>query len=158
MKEKIESFYKNAHKENLKGEVFENLSKALSFDVSEDMVSKVAKSIAEEKKLPEDEAQNLTDEAKRRLRLSFFLNHIASEQKITVSEQDFTNFIIQNASYSGMNPFQMLEFYSKNKEARKKLEILLEENKIYDFIFERISLTKEQISKEKFDEILEIKR
>jgi trigger factor len=156
MKLRIAAFYENAHKENLKSEIFESLSKALSFEVGEEMVSKVAKSIVEEKKLPEEEIANLTDEAKRRLRLSFFLNHIASEQKITITEQDFTNFIIQNSSLSEMNPFQMLEFYSKNKEAKRRLELLLEENKIYDFIFERVSITKEKISKEEFDKILKI--
>lgn len=52
----------------------------------------------------------------------------------------------------------MLEFYSKNKEAKKRLEILLEENKIYDFIFNKINLETEEVTKERFDEILGIKR
>jgi trigger factor len=157
VKEKITSFYQNSHKDSLKGQIFEDLSKALTFDVSEGMVKRVAESMMEEKKLTPEDLPSLEDEAKRRLRLSLFLNHIASEEKIKVSDQDFTNFIIQNASSSGMNPFQMLEFYTKNKDARKKLELLLEEDKIYEFIFDKASIEKEQISKEKFDEILKIK-
>ena len=93
-----------------------------------------------------------------RLRLSFFLNFLAAENKISVSDQDFTNFIIQNAANSGMNPLSVLEFYQKNAEEKKRLEILLEEEKIYDFIFEKLNVEKEKISKEKFDELLHIKK
>jgi trigger factor len=155
---RIHEFYKNSHKESLKEEIFENLSKLLTFEISEGMVEKVMHNLAEEKKVPVEEVETLKDEATQRLRLSFFLNFLADKENISVSQQDFTNFIIQSGTDSGMNPFAMLEFYNKNKEARKRLEALLEENKIFNFIFEKITVSSEKISKQKFDEILNIKK
>jgi trigger factor len=157
VKQKIASFYKNAQQEKAKEKILDDLSHKLSFEVSENLAKRVAKNISEERKLPEEEIPNLMEEAKRRLRLSFFLNYLASEHKIKVLEQDFTNFVIENSSMSGMNPFQMLDFYSKNKEAKRRLEILLEENKIYDFIFNKINIKTEVKSKEELDAILELK-
>lgn len=149
--------YVNAHKEQLKDEVFEKLSKLLTFELAEGMVQKVAENIRKERDLPLDEVQSLTLEAEERLRLSFFLNHLALENKISVNQQDFTNFIVQAGRDSGLDPMAMLRFYSENREAKKKLEILLEENKIYDFIFQRISVSKEKVSKDEFDAILKPK-
>ena len=151
IKEKIESFYKNAYKETLKSKIFDELSKLLEFDVAEGLVERVAQDIAKEKNV---EASTVQEEAAERLRLSFFLTHLGNKEKIEISEQDFTNFIIQSAGDSGMNPFSMLNFYNQNKEAKNKLLILLEENKIYDSIFDRITTSLKKISKEEFDEIL----
>ena len=158
IRSKIENFYTTSHKKTLKEEVFKKVTESLKFDVAEGLVEKVAESLAQDKNLPKEEAANLTEEAMDRLRLSFFLNFLAAENKISVSDQDFTNFIIQNAANSGMNPLSVLEFYQKNAEEKKRLEILLEEEKIYDFIFEKLNVEKEKISKEKFDELLHIKK
>lgn len=154
VKSKIIAFYTNAHKENLKKEVFDKISKLLDFDLPEGTVERVAEDILKEKNLPETEIENVKTEARERLRLSFFLNHIGQENKIATTQQDFTNFIVKSASDMGVNPFAMLEFYSKDEDAKKRLEVLLQENKIYDFIFERISLKKSTLSKEQFDKIL----
>lgn len=151
IKTRIESFYANAYKENLKPKIFDSIANLLDFDVAEGLVEKVAADIAKEQNT---EVEKVMDEATKRLRLSFFLTDLGNKQKVEVSEQDFTNFIIQNSQDTGMNPFAMINFYNQNKDAKNKLLILLEENKIYDFIFSQITTTTKKVSKPEFDEIL----
>jgi trigger factor len=151
---KIKSYYDNCFKDSIKNEIFDKITDNLSFEVADGMVEKVLQNMLANKDLPTEEIPNLKEEAKGRLRLSFFLNKISEENKIEVTQQDFADFVIKTATESGVNPFQVMEFYNKNSSAKQKLEILLEENKIFDFIYDRITMKKEKITKMAFDEIL----
>lgn len=151
VKERIEGFYTNAYKDSIKAKIFDDVAKLLTFDIAEGLVEKVVEDLIKNENIEPSQAQ---EKAIERLRLSFFLTHIGNENKIEVSEQDFTNFIIQSSQDSGMNPFAVLNFYQGNKKEKQKLMMLLEENKIYDFIFSQISKTPKKISRSEFDEML----
>lgn len=166
IRNKIEQYYTNAHKDNLKQTVLDEISKLLTFEVPHSILENVKhdvyrtleaanlKKTEEERKSSDDLHEESAKEAITKLRLSYFMNHVSSNLDIQISEQDITNFVITNAANSGINPFMFLDYYNKNKEARKNLEMLLRENKVYDDIFSKISVTKSKLSKDEFDKIL----
>lgn len=158
IEKKMKNYYANAYKETLKPTVFNQIAKSLTFEVPERMSLKVAETLLKEKNMEPDKVNDVLDEAKEKLRLSFFLNNFAKETELSLTQEDFTNFIIQTAQDNSIDPMVIINYYSKNKEEEKRIRILLEENKMFDYIFNKIKVNKKVVPKVKFDEELNQKK
>ena len=150
--QKVQSYYKNTHKDSLKNTLFNQISTLLDFDVPPSIFEKV---LEDQKKRDETSSDDvITKKALENTRLSYFLSYMSEKNEIKVTEQDFVQFLTQSASYSGVNPFALLNFYNQNKDARKNIEALIRENKLYDIIFQKVNISYSDLPKEAFDKIL----
>ena len=170
IKNRIKADYENTSKLKLKRNLLDKLDEAYKFDVPESLVEEEFKSIeAQYKRAKElnqlDEHEKTTPEeelmkeykkiAERRVKLGLLLSEVGAEAKVTVTTDDLNKAIMNEAKkYPGQEK-AVFDFYLKNAKAVEALRAPVFEEKIIDFVLDKVKVEEKTVSVEElysFDE------
>lgn len=103
---------------------------------------------------PEERAE-YKEIAERRVRLGLVLAEIGRENKIEVTNQELQQAVIAEARrYPGQEK-QVFEFYQKNPQALESLKAPVYEDKVVNFILEKVKLDSKEVSIEELTKAAE---
>lgn len=97
-----------------------------------------------EKKLKEDYKAI----AERRVRLGLVLAEMGRSAGVTVSDQEVSNAIVQEARQYPGQERQVMDFYRQNPNATNALRAPIYEEKVCDWIFEQAKVTDKKVSRD----------
>lgn len=153
-----------------KKELMDLLDSKNNFDVPDGILEEEFNSIwqrlenaKKEGKLDEDD-KGLSDDklkkryekiALRRVKLAILMQHIASEEKIIVSEKELTDGMINYASQYPGQEKQIFEYFKKNPSSVESIRGPIFEQKIVDHILSKVNLEDEKIDFNKFEKLQE---
>ncbi len=179
---KDEKDLKNNIKENLikqyneyllqiqKKELMDLLDIKNSFDVPEglfddefDAIWKRLEAAKKDNKLDEDDKKLTEDQLKkrykkialRRVKLAVLMQQIANNEKITVSEKELTDGMINYASQYPGQEKQIFEYFKKNPSSVESIRGPIFEQKIIDHILSQVNFKEEKINVAKFEKLQE---
>lgn len=163
LKSNLDQQYAGAARFKLKRALLDVLDGAHSFALPPKMVDAEFEGIwaqvsadKDAGRLPEEDAKKSEDElkteykaiAERRVRLGLVLAEIGRANDVTVSEQELTNAIINEArNYPGQEKM-VLDFYRQNPNAAAQLRAPIYEEKVVDLIVSKATVTDTPITKE----------
>ncbi len=161
IKTELDKEYQNVARMHTKRALLDALAETHSFEVPQGMVDLEFNSIwqqfEEAKKnnqLDEEEKSKSEDDlkteykaiAERRVRLGLLLAEIANENKITLTQDDLTKAVMQEARrYPGQEKI-VFEYYQKNPQALDALKAPLFEEKVVDHILTVVKINEENLS------------
>ncbi len=170
IKNRIKADYENTSKLKLKRNLLDKLDEAYKFDVPESLVEEEFKSIEaqykrakelnqldeHEKNTPEEELMKEYKKiAERRVKLGLLLSEVGAEAKVTVTADDLNKAIMNEAKkYPGQEK-AVFDFYLKNAKAVEALRAPVFEEKIIDFVLDKVKVEEKTVSVEElysFDE------
>ena len=93
--------------------------------------------------------------SERRVKLGVLLQHIAKEQKITVSEQELSQGIMQYSSQYPGQEKQIMEYLKKNPTSVESIRGPILEQKIIDSFSSMANLSKKSINDEQYKKLEE---
>jgi trigger factor len=95
------------------------------------------------------------DIAERRVRLGLLLSDIARKNKLEVGREDIRRAMFQEAQrYPGQEK-AVIEYFSKNAQAREQLTAPLLEEKVIDFILSKIDVKEKKVSRDELQKLSE---
>lgn len=163
IKTELNKEYANVARMHTKRALLDALAAAHTFDVPQGMVdlefNAIWKQFEEARKngqLDEDEKskseEDLKNEyraiAERRVRLGLLLAEIANENKITLTKEDLTNAVMQEARrYPGQEKI-VFEYYQKNPQALDALKAPMFEEKVVDYVLGVIKANEKKMTAE----------
>ena len=146
-------------------ELMDILDKKNKFDVPEGILEEEFNSIwhrlehaKKDGKLDEDD-KNMSDEelkkrykriALRRVKLAVLMQHIANEEKISVSEKELTDGMINYASQYPGQEKQIFDYFKKNPSSVESIRGPIFEQKIVEHILSKVKLKNDTIDVKKF--------
>ena len=155
IKNRIKADYENTSKLKLKRNLLDKLDEAYKFDVPESLVEEEFKSIEaqykrakelnqldeHEKNTPEEELMKEYKKiAERRVKLGLLLSEVGAEAKVTVTADDLNKAIMNEAKkYPGQEK-AVFDFYLKNAKAVEALRAPVFEEKIIDFVLDKVKV------------------
>lgn len=160
IKEQMEETYTKLSKDALKRDVFEELGKMVKFDVPEGLVEEqfknMWKSVEDElkhnpnkfknDKEKEKAKENNRKEAEKMVKMGILLSEVARKNDVKVEQKDIMEEIKKRAGqFPGQEQF-FIEYYQKNQEAINSITGEILENKTIDFLRDKISAKKSEIS------------
>ncbi len=170
IKNRIKADYENTSKLKLKRNLLDKLDEAYKFDVPESLVEEEFKSIEaqykrakelnqldeHEKNTPEEELiKEYKKIAERRVKLGLLLSEVGAGAKVTVTADDLNKAIMNEAKkYPGQEK-AVFDFYLKNAKAVEALRAPVFEEKIIDFVLDKVKVEEKTVSVEElysFDE------
>ena len=153
-----------------KKELMDILDSSNTFDVPEGLLEEEFNMIWEklnnakkENKLDDDD-KNLSEKklkeryekiALRRVKLAILLQHIANDNKITVSEKELTDGMMQYASQYPGQEKEIFEYFKKTPSSLENIRGPIFEQKIVDFILSKSKIKNEKIDINKFEKLQE---
>jgi len=153
-----------------KKELMDILDSSNIFDVPEGLLEEEFNMIWEklnnakkENKLDDDD-KNLSEKklkeryekiALRRVKLAILLQHIANDNKITVSEKELTDGMMQYASQYPGQEKEIFEYFKKTPSSLENIRGPIFEQKIVDFILSKSKIKNEKIDINKFEKLQE---
>ncbi len=170
VKHQLESDYANQTRLKMKRQLLDILDEKHTFEVPPAMVEAeeegITKQIEQERQMNPD-AEEISDEereelsviAERRVRLGLVIAEIGQQNKITVNDQELQRAVISEAQkYPGQEK-EVFDFYQKNKNALEGLRAPLFEDKVVDLLFDKATVTDKEVSiedlmKDEEDELL----
>jgi len=93
--------------------------------------------------------------ALRRVKLAILLQHIANDNKITVSEKELTDGMMQYASQYPGQEKEIFEYFKKTPSSLENIRGPIFEQKIVDFILSKSKIKNEKIDINKFEKLQE---
>ena len=160
--------YQDSLKQIQKKELMDILDKKNEFDVPEGILDEEFNSIMsrldqakKDNNLDEDD-KNLSDQelkkrykkiALRRVKLAVLMQHIASINKINVSEKELTDGMINYASQYPGQEKQIFDYFKKNPSSIETIRGPIFEQKIVDNIISKVKLKNEKIDIKKFEKL-----
>ena len=105
-----------------------------------------------EKKIKED-LEQLMDDVKNQIKLSIAFMNYEKKYNINLEQQDLMNALPNYAKNSGVSPEYLLEYFKKNKNAVEYFRRNVLEEKILNFIINKLSSNTIQSSVEKIKKI-----
>ena len=160
--------YQDSLKQIQKKELMDILDKKNEFDVPEGILDEEFNSIMsrldqakKDNNLDEDD-KNLSDQelkkrykkiALRRVKLAVLMQHIASINKINVSEKELTDGMINYASQYPGQEKQIFDYFKKNPSSIETIRGPIFEQKIVDDIISKVKLKNEKIDIKKFEKL-----
>ena len=160
--------YQDSLKQIQKKELMDILDKKNEFDVPEGILDEEFNSIMsrldqakKDNSLDEDD-KNLSDQelkkrykkiALRRVKLAVLMQHIASINKINVSEKELTDGMINYASQYPGQEKQIFDYFKKNPSSIETVRGPIFEQKIVDSIIAKVKLKNEKIDIKKFEKL-----
>lgn len=163
IKEELTKEYNNVSKVHLKRALLDALAEKADFEAPAGMVDMefdaIWRQFEEAKKrgdIDEDEKKMSDDDlkkdykaiAERRVKLGLLLAEVANENKITLSQEDISNAVMAEARrYPGQEK-KVFEFYSKNPRALEALKAPMFEEKVIEFITDKVKLNDKKLSVE----------
>ena len=170
LKNNLVNQYNGFLKEIQKKELMDLLDSKNIFDVPEGVLEEEFNSIwlrleqaKKDDKLDEDD-KNLSDEdlkkryqkiAQRRVKLAILMQQIANEHKITVTEKELTDGMLNYAAQYPGKEKQIFEYFKKNPSSVDSIRGPIFENKIVDHIISKVKLKEEKIDITKFKKLQE---
>ncbi len=167
--ERLEAEYAQAGRAVLKRRLLDALDEAVAFDLPPSLVEAESKQIAHQlwHDAQEDVDQNdhshedipTTEEsdrlAVRRVKLGLLLAEIGSKAEVTVSDQEMTQAVIQQARQYPGQEREFFEFVQKNPQMQQQLRAPLFEDKVVDHIIEQVTVTEKDVAKEDLQQAIE---
>ena len=164
VKSQIEMNYKTTSRNRIKRDLLDVLSKRYSFDVPKTMLENENKVIWD--RFEQDRKAGVLDEAdkgkkdavlkkeyreiaERRVRLGLLMNEIGEKNKITVSDDEIKNSVMQEARKYPGEENKVLEFYKKNPEAANAIRAPIFEEKVIDYIISKSTVKELKVSADK---------
>ena len=160
--------YQDSLKQIQKKELMDILDKKNEFDVPEGILDEEFDSIMsrldqakKDNNLDEDD-KNLSDPelkkrykkiALRRVKLAVLMQHIASNNKIDISEKELTDGMINYASQYPGQEKQIFDYFKKNPSSIETIRGPIFEQKIVDSIIAKVKLKNEKIDIKKFEKL-----
>ena len=155
VKSQIEMNYKTTSRNKIKRSLLDVLSKKYNFEVPKTMLENENKVIWD--RFEQDRKAGVVDEidkgkkdsvlkkeyneiAERRVRLGLLMSEIGEKNKITVSEDEIKNAVMQEARRYPGEENKVLEFYKKNPEAANAIRAPIFEEKVVDYIISQCSI------------------
>jgi trigger factor len=160
--------YEDSLKQIQKKELMDFLDLKNKFDVPEAVLEEEINSILhrleqakkdgkmddDDKDLSDDQLKNRYEKiALRRVKLSVLLQHIASKEKISVSEKDLTDGMLNYASQYPGQEKEIFEYFKKNPSSVDTIKGPIFEQKILDHILSKVQLVDEKINFKKFEKL-----
>lgn len=163
VKDRIAREHAAASRQKLKRSLFDELDKGHKFEpppsLVEEEFNRVWKSVLQEleteKKTFADE--NTTEEkakaeyraiAERRVRLGLVLAEIGEKNNITVSEDELSRAIMQQASQFPGQEKRVWDFYRQNAQAVAGIRAPIFEEKVVDFLLELAEVTEKKVPRD----------
>lgn len=158
MRKQFESDYGGLTRTRLKKDLFDHLDNTLNFDIPETMLDSEFNSIwGQFKQSPEykDAAKKKSDAelekeykrmAERRVRLGILLAAIGDKEKIDVAPEDLKQAVFAQARQYPGQERQVVEFYQKNPQAVDSLRGPLLEEKVVDYVLEKVKKKTKKVS------------
>jgi len=172
LKENLKNNLLKQYEDNLKQiqkkELMDLLDLKSKFDVPEAVLEEEVNSIlhrleqAKKDGKMDDDDKNLSDDqlknryekiALRRVKLSVLLKYIASKEKISVSEKDLTDGMLNYASQYPGQEKDIFEYFKKNPSSVDNIKGPIFEQKILDHILSKVQLVDEKIDFKKFEKL-----
>ena len=172
LKENLKNNLIKQHNEYLeqiqKKDLMDLLDQNNEFDVPEGLLEDEFNSIwhrlenaKKENKMDEDD-RNLSDKklkeryqkiAHRRVKLAILMQHIATNNKIDISEKELTNGMLNYASQYPGQEKEIFDYFKKNPSSVESIRAPIFEQKIIDFILSKVSFKEEKVNFEKFEKL-----
>lgn len=158
VRERLEREYGGVARQKLKRELLDQLSTRFSFAVPAGMLDiefehlwrelEAERKRAQEAGAPDPEHGKSDDELKtefrtlseRRVRLGLLLNEIGRANTITVAAEELNRAVIERARGFPGQERQVLDFYRNNPRALDSLRAPIFEDKVVDFILDKVNL------------------
>ena len=165
--ERLEGEYKGASRAVMKRALLDQLDKQVKFDLPEVLVEAEAGQIAHQlyhEEHPEDHGHDHgeiepTDEhkklAERRVRLGLLLAEIGQKAEVQVSDQEFTQAVMNQARQFPGQERQFFEFIQQNAQAQQQLRAPIFEDKVVDHIAEQAKVEEKKVTKEELEKAVE---
>ena len=168
IKNNLRKQYDDFLKQIQKKELMDNLDQKNSFDVPEGILEEEFNAIwqrlenaKKENKLDDDDKDLSNEELKkryekialRRVKLAILMQHIANDQKISVSEKELTDGMLNYASQYPGQEKQIFEYFKKTPSSVESVRGPLFEQKIVDFILSKSKLKNKKINVDEFEEL-----
>ena len=170
LKNNLEKQYYDYLKQIEKKELLDVLDLKNKFDIPEGMLEEEFNSIwqrlenaKKDKKLDEDD-KNLTDTelkkrykkiAVRRVKLAILIQHIANLEKISITEKELTDGMLNYASkYPGQEK-KIFDYFKENPSSVESIRGPLFEQKVLDHIFSKVKIKNTIIDLKKFEKLQE---
>ena len=165
--ERLEAEYTGAARAVLKRALLDQLDERVKFDLPQSLVDAEAAQIAHQlyhEEHPDDHGHSHghiepTDEhrslAERRVRLGLLLAEIGQKAEITVSDQEMTQAVLQQARQYPGQERAFFEFIQKNPQAQQQLRAPIFEDKVVDHIVEGAKVSDKSISKDELEKAIE---
>lgn len=156
-----------ASRAHLKRKLLDALDGKVSFDLPPTMLEIEAKQVAHQiwhdenpdvqgHDHPEVEpTEDHTKIAQRRVMLGLLLAHIGSENKISVTEEELRNVMIQQARQYPGQERQFIEWVQGNQQAINEMQAPIFEDKVVDHILNLTTITEKTVTKEELEKALE---
>jgi len=157
--ERIGQDYNQISRTMIKRQLLDKLAETHKFDVPEGLVEsefnaiwqRIEEAKAKGEKLEGDEEKmrkEYRDIAERRVRLGLLLADIGRSNSIDVTPEELNQAVMREAMrYQGQER-QVLEFFSKNAEAKDQLRAPIFEEKTVDFILELAKVSEKPVTPE----------
>ena len=160
--------YQDSLKQIQKKELMDILDKKNEFDLPEGIVDEEFNSIMsrldqakKDNNLDEDDKKLSDQELKkrykkialRRVKLAVLMQHIASINKINVSEKELTDGMINYASQYPGQEKQIFDYFKKNPSSIETIRGPIFEQKIVDNIISKVKIKNEKIDIKKFEKL-----
>ena len=164
---RLEAEYTGAARQVLKRALLDKLDALVKFDLPESLVEAEAHQIAHQlwhEEHPEEHGHNHgsiepTDEhkklAERRVRLGLLLAEIGQKAEVTVSDQEMTQAVLQQARQYPGQERAFFEFIQKNPQAQQQLRAPIFEDKVVDHIVDGAKVTDKTVSKDDLEKAIE---
>ncbi|WP_422013730.1 trigger factor [Reyranella sp.] len=157
--ERIGQDYNQISRTMIKRQLLDKLAETHKFDVPEGLVEsefnaiwqRIEEAKAKGEKLEDDEEKmrkEYREIAERRVRLGLLLADIGRSNSIDVTPEELNQAVMREAMrYQGQER-QVLEFFSKNAEAKDQLRAPIFEEKTVDFILELAKVSEKPVTPE----------
>jgi len=167
IKSQIGINYKNTSRNRIKRDLLDKLSKQYTFEIPKSMLENENKVIWD--RFQEDKKAGVLDEAdkgksdailkkeyneiaERRVRLGLLLAEIGDMNKITVTDDEIKNAVMQEARKYPGEENKVIEFYQKNPEASNAVRAPIFEEKVVDHIISKCTIKEIKVSADKLFE------
>jgi len=167
IRERLAAEYGGAARAVMKRKLLDELDDLVSFELPPTLVETEAKQIAHQlwhEENPDVEGHDhpeieTTDEhkklAERRVRLGLLLAELGRKQEISVTDQELTQAIMNQARQYPGQERQFFEFAQQNAEFRQQIQAPIFEDKVVDYIFELADVTETEVTKEELEKAVE---
>jgi len=168
LKKNLNAQYDQALKQIEKKELMDVLEKKHQFDLPEGILDEEFHTIwhrlehaRKDDKLDDDD-KNLSEEelkkrykkiSERRVKLALLIQFIAKEEKISISEKELTDGMINYSSQYPGQEKQILEYFKKNPSSIESIRGPLLEQKVIDNIVSKVKLSKHKLTIEAYNKL-----
>ena len=156
IKKQISSEYKRSLEAMTKKDILDQLDKSYDLELPKNLIDQETQMITQNQK--KEDSNELKEKnlkvAKSRIKIGIILNQIAEKNNLKINENEIRNEIQKQIKNMPGQEKMVMDYYQKNPSAADTLRGALYEEKILNFIKEKIKLTKKSVSLKEAEEII----